>query len=436
VKFSNGSPLTSSDVQYTLTRLLTHPDSTNRDLVENIIGAEALEEGRTDTLEGFIIIDDLNFIIKLEEPFEAFLACLTMPGASIMDAETTEAAGDRFGLDVDSMIGTGSFILRKWEKGKGMLFEANPDCWAGPPECKGLDVRFMQDSEEIRRMFDTGKLDIMDLDDLDSTAEYYIHGDIYNERLYEAQQVGINYIALNESMKPLDDVRVRKALQLALDRELILDSVYCGRGQIENGIFPHGLYGYNEKLAEIPYDTDAALSLLREAGYPNGFDLTFTVRSTSSQSEVAMVKMIADMWEAVGVRTDIEVIDESEFMSLRKQGKIACYQATWIADYNDPDNFIYTFFGNKANTVSRSLCYPDEDVMKRVRKARTILNSEDRIKEYRKLEKLIVQDDCAWVPLLSLTRHYVTSERLNGFRVAWTGRYFSNYREMSVTDAK
>jgi ABC-type transport system substrate-binding protein len=149
-----------------------------------------------------------------------------------------------------------------------------------------------------------------------------------------------------------------------------------------------------------------------------------------------MVKMIADMWKDIGVRTDIEVIDESEFMSLRKQGKIACDQATWIADYNDPDNFIYTFFGNKANTVSRSLCYPDEDVMKRVRKARTILNSEDRIKEYRKLEKLIVQDDCAWVPLFSQTRYYVTSERLNGFRVAWTGRYFSNYREMSVTDAK
>jgi ABC-type transport system substrate-binding protein len=149
-----------------------------------------------------------------------------------------------------------------------------------------------------------------------------------------------------------------------------------------------------------------------------------------------MVKMIADMWKDIGVRTNIEVIDESEFMSLRKQGKIACYQATWIADYNDPDNFIYTFFGNKANTDSRSLCYPDEDVMKRVRKARAILNPEDRIKEYRKLEKLIVQDDCAWVPLFSQTRYYVTSERLKGFRVAWTGRYFSNYREMSVTDAK
>lgn len=447
VRFSNGSELTSSDVLYTITRLLTHPESSNRDIAECILGAEELENGKsgtasgsgtanTGTLKGFKIIDDLDFTITLDEPYEAFLAALSMPGASILDEETTEAAGDDFGKDAESTIGTGPFILKSWEKGKGMLFEANPECWAGAPASAGLDVRFVQDSEEVRKLFDDGKLDIMDLSDIDSASEYYIHGDIYKDRLYSAPQVGINYIALNESKKPLDDVRVRKALQLALDRTMLLSSIYGGRGQVENGIYPHGLYGFDPDLEAIPYDIKEAASLLSQAGYADGFELDFSVRTSSTRSEMDMVRMIADMWSEIGVKTNIHVLEDDEFMELRKKGELACYQATWIADYNDPDNFVYTFFGNKANTLDRSLCYTDEDVMKRVRRARTIQDPEKRIEEYRELERIIVQEDCAWVPLLSRTRYYVVSERLEGFHVAWTGRYFINYRDMSVSSTK
>lgn len=433
VKFSNGSELTSSDVKYTLTRLLTHPESSNRDIAECILGAGELESGKAKELRGFSEKDDLNFTITLSEPFEAFLACMSMPGASILDETSTEAAGERFGKDVEAATGTGPYILKNWKEGEGMLFEANPDCWAGPPKNKGLDVRFVQESEELRRMFDEGKIDILDLSDLDSASEYYIHGDIYEDRLYDAPQVGITYIALNESAAPLDDVRVRKALQLATDRDLLLETVYSGRGVIENGIYPQGLYGHDPDLEEIPFDTDEAASMLAEAGYPDGFDLTFSVRTSSSQGEMDMVRMIAGMWEKIGVKVKIEVLGEDEFMSRRKKGELSCYEATWTADFNDPDNFVYTFFGNKANTVSRSLCYPDEKVMKRVRDARSIQDKDERLAEYRALEKKIVQEDCAWVPLLSRTRYYVVSERLKGFHVAWTGRFFINYRDMRVS---
>jgi ABC-type transport system substrate-binding protein len=143
---------------------------------------------------------------------------------------------------------------------------------------------------------------------------------------------------------------------------------------------------------------------------------------------------VADMWEAIGVRGDIKVLNEDEFMSLRKSGDLECYTATWTADYNDPDNFIYTFFGNNRNTVFRSLCYPKEKIMKRVRNARTITDPDKRIGEYRDLEKIIIQDDAAWIPLFSGLRYYVTSERLEGFKVGWNGSFFMNYYLMSVND--
>lgn len=121
VLFSNGSALTASDVEYTFVRLLTHPNSCNRDIADGIVGAEALENGRADALEGFTILNDYDFSITLESPFQAFLACLSMPGASILDRETTEKAGDRFGKDPAWTIGTGSFILWKWTPGEGLL---------------------------------------------------------------------------------------------------------------------------------------------------------------------------------------------------------------------------------------------------------------------------------------------------------------------------
>ena len=435
VTFSNGSALTASDVLYTFTRLLTHPDSCNRDIADCIVGADSLEKGLTNRLAGFEILSDLDFTITLDNVFEAFLACLSMPGASILDEETTAEAGDRFGLDPAWTIGTGSFILESWEPGKGMLLTANQNCWQGPPRCAGLDLRFMTDAEEIRLLFEDGGLDILNLDDVGKTAEFFLHGDIYQDRLYPVQRISTTYIALNESIPPLDDVRVRHALQFALNRTLLLDAAYSGRGSLENGIMPHGLSGFNPELPEIPNDPDAARELLSEAGYPNGFTLTFSASSASSLGEMALIRMAASQWEKIGVHTIIKTLADSEFMRLRKSGQLQCYSATWTADFNDPDNFLYTFFGDAENARFRSLCYPREEIMERVRAARTIADPEERIEEYRALEEIIVQEDAAWIPLFSRLYTYVISERLEGLKYSWNGSVKNMYREMSIHEA-
>ena len=427
VTFSNGSPLTSADVEYTFKRLLTHPESCNRDIAYNIVGAAALESGETDELEGFRVIDDMTFSITLEKPFEAFLACLSMPGASILDRETTEAAGAFFGEDPAWTVGTGSFILEEWEAGKGMILTANPNCWAGAPKCDGLDLRFLTEPEAIRMMFERGDLDILDLDEVGNSVEYFIHGDIYQDRLYKVQRIGIHYIALNESVEPLNDVRIRKALQLALKRTTILDAIYSGRGTVENGIYPHGLYGFNPELPEIPYDPEEAKALLEQAGLPEGFELTLSVNASSTGWEKSLLELVASMWKEIGVKATVEILPESEFMLLRKSGKLACYTALWTADYNDPDNFVHTFFGNRENTTFRSLCYDNEEIMKRVRDARTIQDSELRLKEYQDLERIIIQEDAAWIPLFSRLRYYVASEQLGGVKSSWNGSVKNRY---------
>ena len=434
VKFSNGEDLTASDVYYTFKRLLTYQAACNRDIAEDILGAKALENHETDRLEGFQVLNDRDFTITLEKPSAVFLPRLSMPGASILDETTTMKAGVRFGESAYHTVGTGPFVFYSWLPEQGIILMANPDHWAGPPEYDGVELRFVTDPVAERMLFENGELDILDLDNLNDAAEYFIHGDIYRDKLVTVRQIGISYIALNEAVKPLNNPKVRKALQLSLNRQMLLDAVYSGRGDLENGIFPRGLIGYNPDLEEIPYDPEAAKELLREAGYGDGFDLVFSVKSSSTPLEREMVEMAASMWRKVGVRAEVDVLDEKTFLERRKAGRLACYTATWSADYDDPDNFIHTFFGSAESTRFRSLNYQNEAIMQRVREARSIPDEEARMQEYQKLEKRIVQDDAAWIPLYSRQHFYVVGDRVKKFCVSWNGWYTTSFRDMIMKE--
>ena len=432
VKFSNGEALTASDVGYTLRRLLTHPQSSNHDIAIGIAGASALRAGEADTLAGFHADGDYDFTLTLDAPYAAFLACLSTPGASILDEKTTEEAGERFGQTTEWTIGTGSFVIREWNADGSMVLDANQACWAGPPPCPGLYIRVVPDSEAQRLMFEKGELDIIDLDNMGADAEYFFHGDIYQPLLAKGNRVGISYIALNESIEPLNDVRVRRALQLALNRQTLLDAAYSGRGTLENGIFPHGLIGHNPDLASIPYSLADARALLDAAGLEDGFSLTITLADNAGQSYEELVALVASMWRYIGVRVNVDTVSEDEFIARRKRGEVACYTSTWSADFNDPDNFIYTFFGSEENTKGRSLCYGDPAVIERVQNARAIVDDNARITEYQALERKIVQEDAAWIPLFSKQHIFVASSRVEGFRVSWNGWSSNNYRNVSV----
>ena len=436
VRFSNGSALTSSDVGYTLRRLLTQPDSRNADIASRILGAEALRSGETDVLAGFRLLSDTAFSITLSEPYAAFPACLSTPGFSILDAETTEAAGEGFGREADATVGTGPFMLREWRGGERMLLAANGDCWRGAPRCPGIEILNAGDTEACRLMFEEGGLDILDLDKLGEDAEYFIHGDIYQPLLRQGPRVDITYVALNAAIEPLDDVRVRRAMQLALDRESIMRIICSGRGTVENGVMPLGLIGHNPSLAAIPFDLEEAKRLLDEAGYSEGFELPMVMPDTSNQSMRDLMNLLIFMWRRVGIYARVAYVGEEQFIEQRTAGEIACHAGTWPAEFNDPDSFMDTFFGSAANARRQSLCYGNVAVMDRVTGARSIVGEGERMRAYRALEEAIVQRDAAWIPLYSTRHYFAVSRRVDGFRVAWNGGSDNRYDDVALLDAE
>lgn len=435
VEFSNGEKLTADDVRFSFERLIAHPKSVHQDLALGIVGAEELKDGTADSLAGFEIVDDHTFSIVLSAPSASFLASLSTPAASILDEETTRAAGDAFGRDVDQTVGTGPFVLKEWEEGKSITMAANRRCWNGAPASAGLKMTFYAESVSIKDLYTQGKIDIIDLEKLGMDAEYFLRGDAYKSNLVQGRRVGITFLTLNESVHPLDDVRVRKALQLALDREALLMASVGGRGDVEHGMFPRGLVGHNESLPAIPYDPERAQALFEEAGVEEGLELEITYPLPASQSLRDMLDLAASMWRDLGMHVFVIGLSADEFEAKRSAGELACYAATYSADCNDPQNVIRPFFGSAQNTRLRSLCYDDKEVMERVRQADAIASERERIAEYQALEKKIVQEDAAWVPVYSRMHYFVVSDRVKGFKVGWNGWSSIRYDNVSLTSA-
>ena len=419
VKFHNGEELTADDVEYSFTRQLSVEGAVNTDFLAQIKGASQLLEGTADQLEGFETVDDYTFTITLSEPYAGFLACLSTPGCSIYNREATEAAGDQFGLDPSVTVGTGPFRLTDWTINDQLVLTRYEDYWKGPSELPGVVIRIVPDTETQRMMFESGELDVVDLDYLPDAVDDFTTR--YPDQIVSGPRVGTTYFTMNQNIEPFQDVRVRKAVQMAIDRQAILDALYGGRGQVENGIYPHGLYGFNSSLPEITYDPEEAKALLAEAGYTNGFEMQIAADSSASDATNQALEIIQARLGEIGIQAEIQNMDESTWLATRNSGEMGSFMSTWTADYNDPDNFIYTFFGTPENTKLRSLNYSDTEVMERVQKARTIVDADERIAEYQALEEKIVTEDAAWVPMYSRTHSFAVSKRVQGFEVPWNG---------------
>lgn len=432
VKFHNGNDFTAEDVAYTFHRMLTVEGGVNTEFIDQIKGADELLAGETDTLEGVEVVDDYTIKVTLKEPFAGFLASISSPGVSIYDSEATEAAGDQFGMDPAVTVGTGPFEFSSWSFNNQLVLTRNEDYWKGASGLPGVVIKIIPDTETQSMMFESGELDILDLDYAADSADRFT--ETYPDQIVQGPRVGIVYFTMNFNKEPFQDVRVRKAVQMSIDRQAILDALYGGRGQVEQGIFPHGLIGFNSDQEEIKYDPEAAKALLAEAGYVDGFDMEIAADSSASDTMTMALEIVSDQLAEVGIRAEIKNYDESTWLETRKSGELGSFMSTWSADYNDPDNFIYTFFGNEEKTRIRSINYPDTEVMERVAKARTIVNEDERLAEYKALEEKLIHEDAAWVPMFSRLHLFAVSKRVQGFAPLWSGLSDQLFYNISLSE--
>ena len=429
VVFSNGSALTASDVQYSFERLLKAAGA-NTDIPLEIEGGEAVMKGEADTLEGFTVMDDTHFTVTLMAPNAGFIAELSAPAMSVVDAETM-AEVKNFGSEPADTIGTGPYMITEWVVNDHYTLEYNPEYWGEEPSVKKVVVSVIKDAANQDLLFQNGELDIMDLQSLDNSIVESFYKTVYADSIVSTPKVGMTFMVLNENNEYLKDNSVRKAIRMAVDTEAIISGIYSGNAVRENGIIPTGIWGHNESLEGVSYDPEGARQLLKDAGYAEGqigFEMSM---DSAADSNIQLVyQVISEMLKTVGIKAEIKTYEHSAWLDYRLSGEMDSFIGRWGMDYNDPANIMFTFFGNPEKTSERSLNYPDTEVMARVAAASSIVDDTEREAEYQALEQRIIGEDNAWVPLFEDLHLYCLGGRVESFTPHWAG--FSDFYAIDV----
>ena len=430
VKYSNGEDFTAEDVEYTFMHLLS-PESINADIPLEVKGAQEFMDGAADTVEGITVDGDYQISMTLSVPNAGFVAELTSAVMGIIDKTTVEAASN-YGVNVEECIGTGPYIVTEWANNDHITLVRNENYWGEAPSVDTCVIHIVPDASTQNLMYQNGELDILDLDYQDASIIASVYETQYADKLIAGNRLALTYMSLNADSEYLSDPVVRQAIQMAVDRQTILDAVYSGKGHLEQSIIPTGVLGHNDNATEIVYDPEGAKKLLEDAGYKDG-EITFEMAyDSSSSTNVQMVdQIIQQHLAAVGINMEIKTYDQSSWLATRKSGELDSFVGTWTMDYNDPANIMVTFFGSVENTVLRSDNYKDTDVIDRVAAASTIIDDDERYAEYQALEEKIIHEDFSWVPLFSLDHYFAIGDEVESFVPHWAG--YSNFFIKDVT---
>ncbi|MBR1820823.1 MAG: ABC transporter substrate-binding protein, partial [Clostridia bacterium] len=409
VTFQNGDPFTSDDVVYTVTRIMDPDDrKKNTDVFDMIVDANEYREGEADSITGVTAIDDLTVQFVLDAPYTPFLSGLTTPGGSIYNRESTEGVDD-FGTNPAVCFGTGPFQVIEWELGSKVTMVANPNYFKGAPQIDGIIMLIVSDADTQRLMFEQGEVDVFNFDYAESQLQWFLDNG-YEDQIISGVRAGTYYFMFNTGIEPLDNVNVRKALQMAVNRQAILDAMYNGEGHLLATFIPDGVLSHNDAAEGIPYDPEQAKAILVEEGYADGFDMELAVMSDSTTSQ-NISTIIANDFKQIGVNATVKPYDEASYYDIRSDGELPSYYNSWSADYNDPDNFLYTFFSRK-NTVGRSTNYTNDEIMDLLDEARAMLDPDERVAAYQKIDNAVVHEDAVVLPLYQRNHLFCLNPRV------------------------
>ncbi|MEJ5197324.1 MAG: ABC transporter substrate-binding protein [Anaerolineae bacterium] len=430
VKFHSGDVLTADDVIFTFDRMLDPATKAlNTDFLDMIAGAKERMDGKATSVSGLKKIDDYTVEITLAAPFAPFLANLATPAGSIYSKAATTKAGKDFGT---KPVGTGPFKLDSWTPDSELVLSAFDDYFRGRPKFDKLVMKIVPEPQTMALMFKKGDLDVFDLDFARSQIPEFKKDPQWKDRIVSGPRVGTYYMSINQAIKPFDNPKVREAIMYAIDRQTLIDKLYYGTGILAKGILAPGLAGYNPDLPGFKYDPEKAKALLKEAGFANGFEMTLN-QTTDSPTTLKMNEALQAMLAQVGIKAEIKQMDSAAWSGTRKEGKLGSYTSSWSADYNDPDNFIYTFFAPR-NSVSRSWNYQNKEVQDQLEKARTMTDMAARYKLYQEIEYTIVYKDFAFVPLFHLEHLFVVHPKVKNFKPSWNGWSNMPYYGIEISD--
>ncbi len=365
VVFHNGEKMTAEDVKYSIERATTDLGANIKTYSQNVKEVE--------------VVDDHTVIIHLKSPDYSFFPSLTHSWASVINKKAVEEAGENYGMNP---VGTGPFKFVEWQKGNKYVLERFDEYWGPKVQYKTLEVRSIPEPTSRTIELETGGVDI---------AYPIVTNDIKhiegNDKLalYRVPQSSVTYMGFNLSKKPFDDVRVRKAIDLALDTVGIQAAVYRGVGKVPNSIVPQAVkYSVDSKLPAHKQDVETAKKLLEEAGVK---DLEVEIWTNERKERVDSATIIQAQLAEIGVKSTIKVLEWGAYLSGLQNKKHDMFLLGWVSTVPDPNFAISGLLESGAGT--NFTVTNDETLDGYLAKGRLVPDGEERAKIYEDLQLYI-----------------------------------------------
>lgn len=393
--------------------------------------------GMPELLSAIEKLDDHTVRIRLTRPEAPFLADLAMPFNAILSAEY---AAMLLGLGTPELldeepIGTGPFRFVSFEKDLLIRYRAFEDYWRGPPPIDTL-VYTITPNPAVRLIkLKAGECQVMAFPDPADVPAIEAEAGLH---VLRQEGLNIGYLALNTSRPPFDDVRVRRAINMAIDRQLIIDVVYDGAGVVAKNPIPPTLWSYDDTIEPYPHDPEKAQRLLVEAGYGNGIETELWYLPVSrpySPDGKRVAELIAADLARVGIRAKLVTADWDAYRLKLQDGEAPLALYGWTGDNGDPDNFFHVLLGcNSARPGGNNIakwCDPEYDRL--VTEAKALSDRSEREALYRKAQE-IFHDRAPWVPIAHSVVFMGLRDTVEGFVMDPLGRHI--FEEVDLVDKR
>ncbi|MFZ5708436.1 MAG: ABC transporter substrate-binding protein [Pseudomonadota bacterium] len=414
VKFHNGREMTAEDVKYSLDRV-TNPatQSPGAGFFGSVAGFDKAGEGG---LSGVEVVDPLTVKITLSRPDATFLHVMALNFASVVPKEAVDAAGADFGK---KPVGTGAFRLAEWTLGQRLVFEKNPDYWRpGVPFLDQVVFEVGQEPVVALLRLQNGEVDVPG-DGIPPAKFTEVMADPAQAgRVVIGGQLHTGYITMNVKTPPFDKVEVRRAVNMAINKERIIQ-IINGRAVPATQPLPPSMPGYTEGYAGYPYDVEGARKMLADAGLPDGFETDLYVMNTDPNPRIAQA--IQQDLAAIGIKASIQSLAQANVIEAGGAGTAPMIWSggmAWIADFPDPSNFYGPILGcaGAAEGGWNWSKYCNEALDAKAVEADSIFDpakAADRLKMWSDIY-MSVMEDAPWVPVFNEERYTMKSERMGG----------------------
>ena len=416
VKFHNGRELVADDVVYSLNRVVNPAtQSPGQGFFAMIDGYEAAAAGKA-SLSGVSAPDAGTVVIKLSRPDATFLHIMALNFSFIVPKEAVEAAGADFGK---KPVGTGAFKLTEWSLGQRLVFEKNADYWiSGVPYLDKFTVEVGQEPVVALLRAQKGEVDVPG-DGIPPAKFVEVMKDPEQAKnVVEGGQLHTGYITMNVTKAPFDKVEVRRAVNMAINKDRIIQ-VINGRAVAANQPLPPSMPGYDKNYKGYGFDQAGAKKLLADAGFADGFETELYVMNTDPNPRIAQA--IQQDLKAIGIKASIKSLAQANVIEAGGAGNAPMVWSggmAWIADFPDPANFYGPILGCGGAVAGgwNWSKYCNESLDKLAAEADAIVDpakAGDRLAKWSEIYGKVMED-APWAPVFNEQRFTLKSARMGG----------------------